>query len=494
MLIEHFPNVVDAGFTARMEDELDEVASGERPWPPVVREFYDPLKEALEAAADAPRVEQETDEKLREVRQADDRALGPLRPVPRLHRLPRVQEHAPARRGRRRSPQPTDEKCDVCQSPMVVKRGRFGQFLACSRYPECKGTRPLLKKVGVACPKDGGEIVEKRSKQGPHLLLLRQLPELRLHELVAPADDSPARRAAASSSRRRKGTAKCTAVRLEGRHRRRPLSRNWRKPRRDRPPRTRDRRMTAAGPDDAAAPRAVSVARSLAAASCGDGCRRRRSAAAVLRPRLRRRRRRPDVAGTPSRRPQTRRQSTPTPRGGTLRSYNFDADPSRLARPAPDADRPDREHALGGLPRLLRYDDEVAGDDRARPGRGDAGAARRHDLRLPPSRRRPLPRRAEVPRRVPRHGRPPPHRRRREAQHRAAAQPQQPAGRALLPPRRLERHRYGIEVPDARTLHHPHAASRSRRCSTFLAGRHAFIIAARGRRPGATRSTTTATR
>jgi DNA topoisomerase-1 len=62
--------------------------------------------------------------------------------------------------------QTTDEKCQECDSPMVVKRGRFGQFLACSRYPECKGSRPLLKKVGVACPKDGGEIVEKRSKKG----------------------------------------------------------------------------------------------------------------------------------------------------------------------------------------------------------------------------------------------------------------------------------------------------------------------------------------
>jgi DNA topoisomerase-1 len=49
---------------------------------------------------------------------------------------------------------------------MVIKRGRFGEFLACSRYPECKGSRPILKKVGVACPKDGGEIVEKRTRKG----------------------------------------------------------------------------------------------------------------------------------------------------------------------------------------------------------------------------------------------------------------------------------------------------------------------------------------
>ena len=49
---------------------------------------------------------------------------------------------------------------------MVIKRGRFGQFLACSKYPECKGSRPILKKVGVSCPKDAGDLVEKKSKRG----------------------------------------------------------------------------------------------------------------------------------------------------------------------------------------------------------------------------------------------------------------------------------------------------------------------------------------
>ena len=169
-----------------MEDELDEVASGERAWPPVVQEFYDPLEKALEAAADAPRVEQQT-----------------------------------------------DEKCEKCGKPMIVRWGRFGQFLACTGFPECKNTRPVgeeaaqsrsrptrsatvcespmvsqarplrpvprvhastrsarararsLKKVGVLCPKDGGEIVEQDAAEArAHLLRLRELPELRLHELV----------------------------------------------------------------------------------------------------------------------------------------------------------------------------------------------------------------------------------------------------------------------------------------------------------------------
>ena len=71
---------------------------------------------------------------------------------------------------------------------MVVKRGRFGAFLACTKYPECKGTKPLLAKTGIPCPKDGGEIVERIDPQGPQVLRLQQLPRVRLHELAA-ADD-----------------------------------------------------------------------------------------------------------------------------------------------------------------------------------------------------------------------------------------------------------------------------------------------------------------
>ena len=63
-------------------------------------------------------------------------------------------------------PEVSDEKCDVCGSAMAVKRGRFGPFLACTRYPECKGTKPLLMKTGIPCPLDGGEIVERQTKKG----------------------------------------------------------------------------------------------------------------------------------------------------------------------------------------------------------------------------------------------------------------------------------------------------------------------------------------
>ena len=166
MLTERFPAVVDAGFTARMEGELDEVASGERTWPPVVKEFYDPLKEALDAAADAPRVEQQTDEKCEKCGKPMIVRWGRFGQFLACTGFPECKNARPIGDEAAQQPASSDEKCDVCESPMVVKRGRFGQFLACSKYPECKGSRPILKKVGVACPKDGGEIVEKKSKRG----------------------------------------------------------------------------------------------------------------------------------------------------------------------------------------------------------------------------------------------------------------------------------------------------------------------------------------
>ena len=165
MLTEHFPAVVDVGFTARMEDELDDVANGERTWPPVVKEFYDPLKIALDAAADAPRIEETTDEKCEKCEKPMILRWGRFGQFLACTGFPECKNTRPVG-DEALQPAVSDEKCDLCESPMVVKRGRFGQFLACSKYPECKGSRPILKKVGVDCPKDGGDIVEKKSKRG----------------------------------------------------------------------------------------------------------------------------------------------------------------------------------------------------------------------------------------------------------------------------------------------------------------------------------------
>lgn len=165
LLAERFPGVVDVGFTARMEDELDDVANGERSWPPVVREFYEPLEVALAAAAEAPRVEQETNEVCEKCGKPMIVRWGRFGQFLACTGYPECKNARPIGE-EAQEPEKTDEICDLCQSPMVIKRGRFGQFLACSRYPDCTGRRPILKKVGIPCPKDGGEIIERKSKKG----------------------------------------------------------------------------------------------------------------------------------------------------------------------------------------------------------------------------------------------------------------------------------------------------------------------------------------
>ncbi len=168
LLVEHFPDFVDAGFTAGMEDELDEVAAGERDWVPVVEQFYHPLEKALARAKEiAPKQVQETKEKCPEcdkpmvIRWGRRGQFLACTGFPECKGTRSLEGEEP-----QEALQETDEKCPECASPMVIRTGRFGKFLACSRYPECKGRAPLAAKVGVLCPKDGGEILERRSRKG----------------------------------------------------------------------------------------------------------------------------------------------------------------------------------------------------------------------------------------------------------------------------------------------------------------------------------------
>ncbi|MDO8749661.1 MAG: type I DNA topoisomerase [Dehalococcoidia bacterium] len=120
-LINHFPSIIDAGFTSAMEENLDEIASGEKKWVPVLQEFYGPFQKALATATEE---------------------------MPRM----KVEEAS-------------DEVCDICGKPMVIKTSRFGRFLACTGFPDCRGKKSLLKKTGVACPEcNSGELVERRGK------------------------------------------------------------------------------------------------------------------------------------------------------------------------------------------------------------------------------------------------------------------------------------------------------------------------------------------
>jgi DNA topoisomerase-1 len=122
ILIQYFPEVVDVSFTARMEGELDEIAEDKKNWVTVVGDFYKPFAKNLEAAGTL----------IEKVKLEDEK---------------------------------TDEICPKCGKPMVIKTGRFGRFIACTGYPECKSTKPLLNKIGVKCPDCGGELIQRMSKK-----------------------------------------------------------------------------------------------------------------------------------------------------------------------------------------------------------------------------------------------------------------------------------------------------------------------------------------
>ncbi|MFC5532443.1 type I DNA topoisomerase [Cohnella yongneupensis] len=124
LMEEFFPEILDAEFTANMEGDLDHVEEGTQDWASVIGEFYKSFEKRLAVA----------EEEMKEVEIRDE---------------------------------PSDEICDKCGSPMVFKMGRFGKFLACSGFPECRNTKPIVKATGVHCPKCAeGHIVERRSKKG----------------------------------------------------------------------------------------------------------------------------------------------------------------------------------------------------------------------------------------------------------------------------------------------------------------------------------------
>jgi len=135
LLVEHFPRVVDYQFTAQMEEDLDKIARGEKEWRPLIADFYHPFKQNL-------------DQKDRELNKKD------------------ITEEK------------TDETCDKCGSPMIIKLGRYGKFLACGNYPECKNTKPLKGQeneaaapapTDIVCDKCGNMMVRRQGRYGPFL-------------------------------------------------------------------------------------------------------------------------------------------------------------------------------------------------------------------------------------------------------------------------------------------------------------------------------------
>jgi DNA topoisomerase-1 len=168
-LVERFPNLLDAGFTARMEDELDGVEEGKTDWVKLVGDFYGPFKKTVTESEQAQgKVKPEdiaTDETCEKcgkpmvIRWGRHGRFMACSGYPECKNTQPLEGEKPAE-----EPQPTGEACPTCEAPMVIKSGRFGRFMACSRYPECKTTKPIP--TGVKCPEDGGDITERRTRKG----------------------------------------------------------------------------------------------------------------------------------------------------------------------------------------------------------------------------------------------------------------------------------------------------------------------------------------
>ncbi|MDR3576270.1 MAG: type I DNA topoisomerase [Anaerolineaceae bacterium] len=123
LLVEHFPDIVNLNFTANMEEDLDEIASGDRQWTDVVGTFYQDFEPTLKKAqAEMPATKAE------------------------LEKIGRA--------------------CPECGNDLVIRWGRYGKFISCSNFPACRHTEPWLEKIGVLCPKDGGDVVQRKTRKG----------------------------------------------------------------------------------------------------------------------------------------------------------------------------------------------------------------------------------------------------------------------------------------------------------------------------------------
>src|SRR5712692_6248872 len=173
LLVDAFPRILDVEFTARMEDELDEVEEGKMQWVKVLDEFYEPFKKSLKIAEknmrDVKREEQPTDltcEKCGSPMIIKWGRMGRFLACSGYPDCKNTKDFI-EKDGKIEVVEdlPTDETCPTCGKPMVNKRGRFGRFLACSDYPNCKTTRPITLK-DVVCPDCGGGLAERRTRFG----------------------------------------------------------------------------------------------------------------------------------------------------------------------------------------------------------------------------------------------------------------------------------------------------------------------------------------
>jgi DNA topoisomerase-1 len=134
LIVQYFPDIVDYNFTARMEEDLDKIATGDAEWVKIMDEFYSPFSKQVEKA----------------------------------------QEDMPVVKS---GPEPIGRNCPKCGKELVIRYGRYGKFISCSGFPDCRHTEPWLEKIGVTCPQDGGDLVERKTRKGRTFFGCNNYPE-----------------------------------------------------------------------------------------------------------------------------------------------------------------------------------------------------------------------------------------------------------------------------------------------------------------------------
>ncbi len=183
LLVEHFPDIVDYNFTAQMEDDLDAVANGEKKWQPIIKEFYMPfaknLKEKEQILDKKEITETATDEVCEKCKSPMVIKLGRFGKFLACSNYPECKNTKQiGDDGKIEAPEETKEVCPNCNHPMIIKTGRFGKFLACSNYPECKTTKRIKQGTGVTCPKCGeGEMSARKGRGGKFFYSCDQYPK-----------------------------------------------------------------------------------------------------------------------------------------------------------------------------------------------------------------------------------------------------------------------------------------------------------------------------
>jgi DNA topoisomerase-1 len=170
LLVEHFPQIVDSQFTAGMEKDLDEIAEGNKKWVPVIKEFYGPFHKNLKNKSKEVKKEDLLEKIGRQCPECGGELImkfGRFGKFIACMKYPECKYTEKTAEEKKEEEENSGEVCEKCGAPMVVKRGRFGAFLGCSKYPECKTIKSIAKKTGVKCPKcKEGDILERKSKKG----------------------------------------------------------------------------------------------------------------------------------------------------------------------------------------------------------------------------------------------------------------------------------------------------------------------------------------